>query len=136
MEYKNTLYALAAVGGLALYLQYINKKEKFVNPIPLPTVPGAVLNPDAPPPILNPKPGEIEEIWNSKPAPVVKPVKPTYPGSEFADFFTGGTVTNPAPTPAPTTDIGNFNPKNPYDPSGFIPGVYAGGYSGGYAAYG
>ena len=146
MEYKNTLYGLAAAGGLALYLQFINKKAPWVNPIP--TGPDSILNPDADPPILIPEPGQIEDIWNNKTTPTVDPappptdpVIPTYPGSEWADAYTWGTdpgiqPVTPAPTPAPVVDIGDFNPNNPYDPSGFLPGVYAGGYADSYAAYG
>jgi len=141
--------AIVGLGGFIVYriLQGLKPGENTHPDISV-LRDGTVINPDAPPPILNPKPGQIEDLLNSQiNPPPPPPPPPVIDGSGYASFFGGADyaydytpppppVPVPPPPPAPTPNYSNtFNPDNPFDHSDINPGVYAGGDAYSWAAY-
>jgi hypothetical protein len=132
---NNIIVRTGIVAGIAYYIY--NEYTKKPTPIEqYKDVP--VINEDFKP-ILDPKPGQIEDLINQQNTATTTTTVtvPAYAGSGWADAYTGGgaggtTTTTSIPVDNYTND---FNPDNPFDASGFNPTIYAGGYADSYAAY-
>lgn len=98
-----------------------------------------VIDPDFKP-ILNPEPGQIEDILKQQQTSITTTTTTeNYAGGGWADAYTGGGAGGTTTTTTTTIPADNytnaFNPDNPYDASGFNPAIYAGGYADSYSAY-
>jgi hypothetical protein len=126
---NNTFLRIGIVSALGYYFY-----EKYkMKPSPMSDYTDVpLINPDAPPPILDPKPRQIEDILNQQQQPITTP---SYvPNSSYEDFFNPVNTTTTTVVPDPKPDPVIFNPDNPYDPSGSSV-CYAGGWSNSYASY-
>jgi hypothetical protein len=119
----NTTTRILIVGALGYYF-YDRYKVKLSPLSDYKDVP--VIDPDYKP-ILNPEPGQIEDLIKQEQQTTVTNTA----NSSYEQFF------NPVTTTTTTTPeyTNMFNNDNPFDPSGFDPSIYAGGYADSYSAY-